>query len=107
MDVVNHGLKDELARRMLRSSVRLTGTAIVSDSLMGTQSGLKGVGLACELLMRMVYEGILTFEEANALVVSESDLACGECYNQDMAKADNQWVIENALKILGVHNERG
>ena len=51
MDVVNPGLKDELVRRMLRSSVRLAGTAIVSDSLMGTQSGLKGINLACELVL--------------------------------------------------------
>jgi hypothetical protein len=43
---------------------------------------------------------MLTFEEAAELCNSESELACGECYTEEMAKSESKWVIENALDVL-------
>jgi hypothetical protein len=100
MDTYYSSSKDELARKMLRSSVRLMQMAIVHGNIVAVESGLKGLGLACELLMKMVGDKILTFEEAAELCNSESELACGECYTEEMAKSESKWVIENALDVL-------
>ena len=100
MDTLYTSLKDELVRKMLRSTTKLMQSAIANQSKIAFEGGFKGLGLACELLMKMIDEGLLTFEEANELAASESELACGDCYTQEMAKQESHWVIENALKIL-------